>query len=63
MSTPTLARLHGRGVQHRLDPKSPTPRTLCGQDAKLMARYSPSDLPSGERTSAAHCRNCRKAAS
>lgn len=59
MTIATMARNHGRGVQHlisRIDPDL----TECGRDTRLMAKYSPSDLPSGERTAAPTCRTCRK---
>jgi len=59
--TATHARRAGSPVQHLLD-RAPGPvRTACGQDARLMARYSPSDLPSGERHTRT-CERCRSAA-
>lgn len=57
MSAPTLARMFGRSVQHLIS-KADSAKTECGLDTRRMARFSPSDLPSGERT-APLCENCR----
>lgn len=43
---------------HLLDSRIPEPRTLCGKFAGRMARFSPSDLPSGERVFRT-CPDCR----
>ena len=58
-ATPTHARRYGENVQHVLDGTSEDfSRTLCEQDARLMARYRLADLPSGERTTRT-CERCR----
>lgn len=58
-TAPTHARRPGGNVQHVLDGTSEDfSRTLCGQDARLMARYRMADLPSGERTTRT-CERCR----
>lgn len=57
---PTVARSFSGSVWHDLNRGRRDWRTMCGLDASSMARFSPSDLPSGER---AHrtCSRCRKA--
>lgn len=59
MATATLARAHGSSVRHMLVVGTKT--THCGKDAALMARYSPADLPSGERAAGYLCESCRTA--
>lgn len=60
-STPTVARTYGGArLWHDLVPGATRPRTMCGRDARAMARFSPADLPSGERDHR-QCEACRKA--
>jgi hypothetical protein len=58
--TATHARSWGSAVWHDINRGAATHRTMCGRDASLMARFSPSDLPSGERNHKP-CERCRKA--
>lgn len=53
---PRFARAYGSNVWHYLNRGAASPRTMCGRDARQMARFNPSDLPSGER---AH-RSCKR---
>lgn len=57
---PSMARSFNSRVWHDLNRGAAYPRTMCGRDARLMARFNPSDLPSGERSHKA-CERCRKA--
>jgi len=59
-SSPTHARAFGSGTWHDVNRGAATWRTMCGRDATLMARFSPADLPSGER-SHRPCEACRRA--
>lgn len=60
-NTATMARAFGSGsVWHDLNRGAAEPRTMCGLDARLLARFNPSDLPSGERSHRA-CKRCRRA--
>lgn len=56
----TYARAYGSTVWHDLNRGAATPRTMCGRDARTMARFNPEDLPSGERSHRA-CDRCRAA--
>lgn len=56
-STPSLARKHGSPIQHLLvGPR----RTWCGDDATLMARWAPADVPTDSKVWRT-CEACRAA--
>lgn len=59
-TTPTVARSIGSNIWHDLNRGSATPKTMCGRNAQLMARFNPADLPGGERSHKA-CEKCRAA--